>query len=73
MATTHHYFSAVFALLIVVLVGIVGIFGGGLTSAAVFTGGAFAPLSSEGLLSGVLVVLGLVFGYLYLKKRAIRA
>ncbi len=70
MAANHHYFSAVFALLVVVLVGIVGIFGGGLTSAAVFTGGALAPLSSEGLLSGVLVVLGLIFGYIYLRRRA---
>lgn len=70
MATSHHYFAAVFALLVVVLIGVVGIFSGGLTSAAVFTGGALAPLSSEGLLSGVLVALGLLFGYIYLRRGA---
>jgi hypothetical protein len=69
MAANHHYVSAIFALLVVVLVGVIGIFGGNLTSAAVFTGGALAPLSSEGLLSGVLVVLGLVFGYFYLRHK----
>lgn len=66
---THHFTAGVLAALVVALIGIAGILGGGLTSAAVFTGGAFAPLSSEGLLSGILVVLGLAFGYIYLKKR----
>ncbi len=68
MATSHTYSAALLAAIVVTLVGIAGLFTGSATGAAVFTGGSFSFLSSEGLLSGILIVLGLIFGYSYLRK-----
>jgi len=65
---THVYTSALIAVLLAAIIGVTGIFG--TTGAAVFNGGQLSFLSSDGLLSTVLVMLGLVFGYLYVRRKS---